>query len=95
MGTSLACEPDIPIRVINQTDQTLAIFINGHSIGDVRPSAEIKNTTVSAVLKEYLIKARNTQGNTIYSRSFTFDQLSRDMNCIVIIPLFSEGVGKQ
>jgi hypothetical protein len=88
IGTSVACERAIPVRVVNQTDQVLTIFIRGHLIGDIKPGEEIKNKNrfVSATFKDYLVEAKNTQGDTIYSRSFTFDQLSRDMDWIIIIP---------
>ena len=87
--TSIACERPAPIRVVNQTDQTLTIFITKQKIGEVGPGAEISNQNSlvpAGGIKEYLIEAKNAQGNSVYSRSFTFDQLSRDMNWRVVIP---------
>ena len=85
--TSLACEGAIPIRVVNQTDQTLTIIINKVKIGEVDPGMEIKNQNplVNTASGTYFIEAKNAQGDTIYSESFTFDQLSRDMRWKVVI----------
>jgi hypothetical protein len=93
IGTSLACERPIPVRVVNQTDQVLTIFIRGNLIGDVKPGEEIKNESrfVSTAFKDYLVEAKNTQGDTIYSRSFTYDQLNRDLNLRVDIPPLEKG----
>lgn len=84
MMTNLACEA-IPIRVINQTDQALTIFILGRKIGDVNPGEELKNKNVSASFRDYLIEAKNTQGEVVFSKKYTFDELSRDLDYKVII----------
>jgi len=88
-GMSTACERAIPIIVVNHTDQSLTIIINKQLIGEVDPGAEIKNQNrlvPAGGIKEYLIEAKNTHGDTLYSRSYTFDQLIRDMNLTVTIP---------
>lgn len=88
-ATSVTCERAAPIRVVNQTDQTLTIFIIKQKIGEVSPGGEIKNQNRLAPvagIREFLIEAKNAQGDTLYSRSFTYDQLSRDMGWKVVIP---------
>ncbi len=85
MVGDLACEGPIPVRVINQTDQLLDVSINGRRIGEVNPGEEIKNKIVSASYKEYIIEAKNAEGDSVYSGNFTFDQLSRNMKWIVLI----------
>ncbi len=44
--TAIACEPAAPIRIKNQTDQILTIFINEREIGSVKPGEEIRNENI-------------------------------------------------
>jgi hypothetical protein len=84
--TNIACEGKLPVQIINQTDQNLTVFINNQKIGDVKPNEKIKNKVLSATFREYVLEAKNFQGEVIFSKTYTFDQLSRDLNWIIIIP---------
>lgn len=69
-----ACEPIAPITIQNKTDERLTVFINGDRIGDVMPSAEIKNKSVALIYVNYLVEAKNMQGKIVFSRKITYEQ---------------------
>jgi hypothetical protein len=84
-----ACEPAVRIRIQNQTDQVLSIFIGGYSgigdsIGNVAPGAEIRSGGV-LMYDPFRIEAKNAQGEVVYSKQFSFEELNRKMNWTVII----------
>jgi hypothetical protein len=85
---TVACEGPAPIKIVNQTDQLLTIYITDQRVGEVSPGTEIKNQnrliSISGI-KIYPIIAKNSKGDVVYSSSFTRDQLSRDMDWIIVI----------
>jgi len=82
-------DPAAPIRIENRTDQSLTIFINDIYVGDVAPGVEIKNKRVT-FYGEFLIEARDAQGETIHSEKFTYEELKRIDWKVVIPPLQSK-----
>jgi hypothetical protein len=80
----LACDPPAPIRVENQTNQTLTIFVNNIQIGDVKPSSELKIETLTDIYSTYSIDAKNAEAATVFSQKYTHDELV-NMHWIVII----------
>jgi hypothetical protein len=79
-----ACEPIAPIKVQNNTDQNLTIFINGINIGDVAPGGEIRNRK-ELIVDRYKIEAKNSQGQTLYKQERTYEDMKK-MDWKVVIP---------
>ncbi len=85
--TAIACEPAAPIKIKNDTDQILTIFIYDQRIGDVKPGEEIINKVVTIVHSDYLIEAKDVQGNIVYSKEFSYKELEKTDWKLVIPPL--------
>ncbi len=83
-GCCLPREYPAPIRIYNHTDQTLSIFINDYSEGDVAPGTEI----MPKVLRydPFRIQAKNAQGDVVYSQQFRLQELEERMDWKVVIP---------
>jgi hypothetical protein len=71
-----ACERVAPIRVQNNTEETLSIFIDGVRIGDVASGQEIKNTSIW-ITARFVIEARNSHGQTIYKEEITYENMKK------------------
>jgi hypothetical protein len=72
LGTALTCAMDLIIE--NQTEQTLAIFINGYKLGDTSPGDSI--TVKVADTGKYTITALNTEGEVVFAKRFHLELLS-------------------
>ena len=76
-----ACgEPAAPLKVKNDTDQTLSIYVvwdgKAYYVGDVAPGAEIKNKNLNILqFSSFPIEAKDTQGNVVYSDEYSDIQL--------------------
>ena len=77
VGTPLlmACEPDLPLEIENQTDMVLTLYLKDNEIGNVGPNSSSKIKEIPGTLSEWQIVAKNSQGEVIFSRVFTFDEL--------------------
>lgn len=96
LPSTVACEPRAPIQVENKTDQTLAIFVRfgtvdkSYHLGDVTPGAEISNKNAPIMISNvYYIEAKNHQGELVYTREFSYDELKAADWKVVIPPLQS------
>ena len=90
-----SCEPIAPLRVENQTDQTLSIYVRWHEeayyVGDVAPGEEIKNTNPRILhLGSFPIEAEDAQGNVVYSKTYTNLELRKELKWKVVIPPLEE-----
>jgi len=76
------CDPRAPISVENRTDQTLTIWINDYEIGNVSPWETIENNGVAFIYNDYLVRAKDSEGNLIFSRSVSTHEIlaSKDMD---------------
>ena len=83
----VGCEYSAPFKIKNQTDLTLTIIISGESIGNAKAGEEIKNRNPRVLMtsRDYLIEAKNSQGDIVYSKSFSYDELV-DMGWKIVIP---------
>ena len=81
----VACDSEIPLQIENRTDTVLAIYTQGIYDGQVEPNNTIKIKNLAAINSYYLIEARNSEGVTVYSRKFSFYELS-DADWKVVIP---------
>ena len=90
----VTCELGARLKVENQTDQTLSIFVRfgeidaSYHIGDVAPGAKIKNKNPKILISDvYYIEAKNLQGKVVYSRKFWWEELETIKWKVVIPPL--------
>ena len=84
----VACEPLITIRIHNQTDEILEIFIDGEvSIGMALPGDEVVWNT-SGIFPDYTITAKDLDGNTAYILTWTrADMKGKDKYDVYLPPL--------
>ena len=80
-----ACERVAPIRVQNNTEETLSIFIDSVHIGDVAPGEDIKNKTIW-ITARFVIEARSSHGQTIYKEEITFENMKKIDWKVIISP---------
>ncbi|MFC2019409.1 hypothetical protein ACFLU4_05580 [Chloroflexota bacterium] len=85
----LACERIAPIIIKNWTDMELSIFVQDVYIGDVAPWSEIRNERV-LVYARFHIKAKNAQGEVVFYKNITIDEI-KEIDWIVIIPPLQDG----
>jgi hypothetical protein len=85
-------DPIAPIRVENQTDQTLSIYVRfgtvneTYHMGDVEAGSEIKNEHAPiGISSVYYIEAKNIQGEVVYYRKFGGQYLI-DADWKIVIP---------
>lgn len=64
--------PIVEVIIENQTNQILSIYIDDDKIGDVQPGEQIMQSG-SGDEGEWHIKAKNSQGKTVFSETFTYD----------------------
>ncbi len=82
----MACEPGIDIRIHNQTDETLQIFIDGEVfIGDAIPGGEVV-WGVARIFPHYTITAKDIDGEIVYTADFTRDDLKGKKTYDVYFP---------
>lgn len=67
----------IPIAVTNESTQSLSIYLRNHMIGVAEPGQTVKNNRVGSYFKKYLIQARDSRENVLYSEEFGIDELIR------------------
>ena len=80
----MSCEPIVPLKVENQTKIVLAIYVENHKAGEVKPNEIIKIKDVPMTLTHYRIEAINKKGEIIYSKKFSWDEL-HDLDWKVVI----------
>ena len=80
-----ACDPAVPLQIENRTDMVLTIYVEGVNDGQVEPNKSIKIKDVVAIFSYLQIEAKNSKGEVIYSRKFSFNELV-DVDWKVVIP---------
>jgi hypothetical protein len=61
----------LPIWVVNNTGQSLKIYMRKWFIGMVEPGKSIQNNYLHPLYKSYLIEAKDDHENILYSREFS------------------------
>jgi len=87
LGLSLltsACEPELPLKINNQTDASLIIYVQSQGAGKVESDKTTRITGIPMTLSHYLIEAKTSNGAKIYSRNFSTAEL-HDLNWVVTI----------
>jgi hypothetical protein len=91
--TLMGCDPSILLRVENQSDSDITLFINEKAFGKMQAmEQETFNTALIPyhpdapwASEDYLIEAKTSQGDVIYSEKFTWQEL-HDMDWTIVIP---------
>ena len=83
----LACDPAFPLQIENRTDMVLTPYIGDVNVGEVEPNRSIKVKGLGGTHAYYLIEAKNSKGEVVYSRKFSFDELDDADWKVVIAPL--------
>ncbi len=82
----MACEPLIDIRIHNQTDETLQIFIDSEVfIGNALPGGEVV-WEIERIQPTYNITAKDMDGNALFTANFTRDDLKGKKTYDVYFP---------
>lgn len=84
LTANVACEPPVPLQVENRTDMVLTIYVQGVEAGEVEPSNSMRVKNLGAT-GYYLIEAKNTKSEVVYSRKLSFTELN-DMDWTIVIP---------
>ena len=81
LAASASCmcwgSPSFTLIVENQTEYELTIYVNDYEIGNVSPGAQIIDKEMSLNIGKYHIEAKNMQGETVFSKTLTFEQMQR------------------
>ena len=93
-------EPGSLLAIDNQTNETLAIFIEKLHEVDIPPGEVLKFRTTLIIPspdfypaeKKFPIEAKTKQGEMIYSENFTWQELD-DMGWTIVIPPLHSGEG--
>ncbi|MFC1592974.1 hypothetical protein ACFL4C_03065, partial [Candidatus Omnitrophota bacterium] len=64
-----------PIRIKNETDKILKVYLRGTLIGKMQPGSKTENKKVLSIHDAYLIEAKDDSGNIFYSKEFNLDAL--------------------
>jgi hypothetical protein len=94
-ASACTCDPAVWIKINNQTDQTVGIFIMGVYQNDVSPG-EVRRIGTMEIWGDdsppwgdgnflYLIEAKTDDGEVVYSEEFTWQELD-DMDWTIVIP---------
>ena len=72
---SVACwgSPLMDLIIENQTTQVLTVYVDDHEVGDVGLGGQITWADAPGNMSRYIIEAKNTKGETVFSETFTFE----------------------
>jgi len=76
-----SCEPYFTIKIENQTDQELSVYIDGNLAGAVSPSDTIEAKTM--LLGYVTFTAKNNKGETIFSKKYNPDELNEYRKVVI------------
>ena len=90
LAASVACERFFNLVIENQATQDLTIYLDKEQIGNVASGKTITKSEIPGASIEYLVVAKNVQGEIIFSKTLTRSEmqyLGKDTFKIVIPPL--------
>ncbi len=87
---------DFPLRdlvIENQTNQVLTIILDDVLVGEVRPGDKITANDFPIGFSEYVIEAKDAQGEIVFSRSYVFEDFQKVDDGVykVVIPPLQKG----
>ena len=80
-----ACEPTVKIIIRNDTDQTLEIFTGNTFINSASPGKEV-NWEIGIIYPDYDIRASDAEGNLVYAKTITKEEMIKNKWRVVITP---------
>jgi len=81
--SSLAgCEPMFKIKVENQTDQELTVYINDRFIGQVIPSETIEGETM-LTRETITFTAKNNEGEIVFKKIYSTKEIHQNFKVII------------
>ena len=86
----VGCDPAIPLKIENRTDMALTIYTEGVYDGQVEPNNSIKIKNLAGTKSYYLIEAKNSEGEVVYSRKLSITELHDADWKVVITPMQRE-----
>lgn len=78
-------EPGLDIRVYNRGSELLTIYYDDIYVGQIKSAVELEFTTIG-ILPSYTITAIDVDGNIVYSKRFTREELAKMKYLIEIQP---------
>lgn len=75
MSTACWGSPLFSLKIENRTVEYLTIYVNDYRVGDVGPG-ETGTRKVDYNIGKYLVVAKDSKGQTIYSKEFTSKELN-------------------
>jgi len=83
-----ACEPIAPFKILNNTDRTITLLVNGTVEGTISPHSEFKPRSIF-VSGQFTIEAKEPQGTVIYSQKLSLEELEW-LDWKILIPASSQ-----
>ena len=80
----VACDPAYDLKIENQTDMVLTVYFQENRQGNVEPHQTF-TVRAGGVASRFLIEAKNTKGEPVFSKEFGFNELN-DADWKVVIP---------
>ena len=76
---SIACwgSPLVDLIIENRTDQVLTVILDDGLVGKVRPGDKITRKNLDISFHEYVIEAKNAQGEIVFSQSYVFEDFQK------------------
>ena len=79
------CDPPVNITVENQTDQAIQIYVQGDPYFEVLPHQTNKGKTAIIIYDKFFVEALNTNGEIVYSRTFSHNEFI-NLEKVVVTP---------
>jgi hypothetical protein len=76
LTTSCWGDPGFQLIIENKSQYDLTVYVNNYKVGDVKAGEQIEDH-FGMDTGRYKIEAKNVQGEMIFSKTFTFDQMQR------------------
>jgi len=74
-ASSMACEFLYDVVIVNQTSQTLTVYVDDVLLGTVVPSENITATDLPSNAGPLSIVAKSAQGETVFSKTLSRQQM--------------------
>lgn len=84
LGFNVACDPGQDVRITNQTAGVLRIIENGREIDQLVPG-EHKEYSVLKFDGVYTYQVKDSEGQTLASRSFSWADLRREKGISIVV----------
>ena len=69
--------PLVDLIIENRTDQVLTVILDDGLVGKVRPGDKITRKNLDISFHEYVIEAKNAQGEIVFFRRYVFEDFQK------------------